>query len=252
MSFKTNTTAVVGLAIALTSTTIMSTEAAYAGTKVYTPYVHKGEFELEYRGATAIDDNSDINGSSEHKFAVGYGVTDTWFTELYAEIEHAGDAEGETALTAIEWENKFQLSDQGEHWLDIGLLTEYVLALEDNAADKVEAKLLFAKQTGQWLHLLNLGLEKEIGANASEPTEGNLAWSTRYLYKQAFEPGFELFSDFGPISENKPYKEQKHFIGPAIYGKIGPVKYDVGYLFGISDAASDGVAKVNLEYEIYF
>jgi len=39
-------------------------------------------------------------------------------------------------------------------------------------------------------------------------------------------------------------------VGPVFYGKIGQFKYDVGYLFGISDDAVDGELKWIIEYEI--
>ena len=56
------------------------------------------------------------------------------------------------------------------------------------------------------------------------------------------------------------FHDQKHYVGPAAYGKIplhltdkaDGLKYRVAYLFGVSDAADDGQALAQLEYEIHF
>ena len=59
---------------------------AHAFKKVYSPIVQKGEWDLEYRGAVDFDKRHGFDDAQEHKFAVGYGLTDWWATEVYAEI----------------------------------------------------------------------------------------------------------------------------------------------------------------------
>ncbi|MCA9404948.1 MAG: hypothetical protein KC684_00275 [Candidatus Omnitrophica bacterium] len=66
-----------------------------------------------------------------------------------------------------------------------------------------------------------------------------------------FEPGFEWHSNFGELKEHKSYDEQTHQAGPVFYGSVGPVKYNVGFLFGVTDPAPEGELKAILEYEIY-
>lgn len=224
---------------------------AHATKKVYTPYVEAGELELESKTGYDIDDDSDVDGAWKEKLGVGYGVNEHWFTEAYVEFEHEGESDAETTMEAIEWENKFMLTNPGEYWADVGALVEYVYNTS-GGVDKIEGKLLLAKATSNFDHAANIILERQIGEDASNDTEAGFAWNTQYRYSPQFEPGFELYSEFGSLSDGASYDEQKHQIGPVVKGKLGDVKYDVGVLFGASDAAPDASLKAILEYEFKF
>jgi high-affinity iron transporter len=224
--------------------------AGFAGSKVYSPYVEKGEFEIEWKGALDVDDDSQVSGAMKNQMAVGYGFTDYWYTEVIGELERDGSSGADQKFTALEWENRFQITQPNEYWLDVGAYAAYENARESRHADKVELGLLLAKDTGKFTHYANIFLEKEVGAYTTESVESSFAWSTRYRYKEWLEPGFEVHSEFGEIKENKGYDEQEHLVGPALYGKVHNFKYDIAYLFGASDAAADGQLKWVLEYEV--
>jgi len=245
---KAQSAAVIVLSI---FSTCLFPASAHATKKVYAPYVEQGEVELEYRGGYDIDDNDDVDGAWKQKIAIGYGVNNYWFTELYGEFEKEGESESNIKFSAIEWENKFQLTQPGQYWLDLGLLTE----LEYNTAggaDKVEVKALLAKDIGKFTHLANLGVEREFGEDSDDATEFGVSWSSRYRYMPSFEPGFEIHSEFGRLDDGSSFNEEDHRIGPVIYGQLGAIKYDVGYLVGVSDGAPDGTIKALLEYELRF
>jgi len=93
-------------------------------------------------------------------------------------------------------------------------------------------------------------LKKQVGGDSEKETEGELAWGSRYRWQEYFEPGFEFHSEFGELNESKSFDEQEHLAGPVFYGKINHFKYDIGYLFGISDNAVDGKLKWIIEYEL--
>jgi len=226
-------------------------QQAFATKKVYSPIVEGGELEFEWRGSYDFDDRDSKDGEQKQKYAIGYGVTDRWFTELYGEIEREAEQD-EYDFTAIEWENRFQLTDQGQYWLDVGLYFAYETTVKEKTADKIEGKILLEKSFSDFTHTANITFEKQVGGGVEEETEAELAWSSRYRWKKYFEPGFELHSNFGELNEHKPYDEQKHQIGPVFYGKVGPVKYDIGYLFGITDPAPEGELKWIMEYEMHF
>ena len=71
---------------------------------VLTPNVEQGEKEIDLKAGTS----KARDGSRQNKESIGfgYGVTSSWFTEVYA-IWHKepGDRHG---FDAWEWENKFQ------------------------------------------------------------------------------------------------------------------------------------------------
>ncbi|MCB1783506.1 MAG: hypothetical protein KDI13_05870 [Alphaproteobacteria bacterium] len=224
---------------------------AQAAKNVYSPYVEKGELEIESKSTYDFDDNSDVDGAWQQKLGVGYGFTNRWFSEIYGEIEHDGESGANTNFSAIEWENRFQLTEQGQYWLDLGALAEVEYNTQDGP-HKVEGKVLLAKDTGPLTHLANIGMEHEFGPHSGDDTEFSLSWSSRYRYSPEFEPGFEIYNEFGSLSDGSDFDDEEHQVGPVAYGTIGPISYDVGYLFGVSDGAPDGALKLNLEYEMRF
>ncbi len=228
---------------------------AHATKKVYSPIVEKGELEIEARGSYDVDERRDKDDVQKHKYALGYGVSDRWFTEIYGEIERAKNSDDEDldfSFTALSWENRFQLTEQGQLPVDVGVYLEYEASFEDKHPDKLEAKLLLEKSLTDFTHTLNLTLEQQVGRHPSEDLGGGVAWSSKYRLKEWFMPGFEWHSDFGELAQTVSYQDQKHQLGPVFYGKVGQIKYDVGYLFGISDAAPKCELKWIMEYEFRF
>ena len=250
----TNIQKLLGLTAIMTASCLVLGHAsqAFASKKIYTPYVSQGEVELELRSGYTVDDNDQVDGAQKYKLAVGYGFTDWWFTELYGIFEKGGSTGSDFKMEEVEWANKFQLTEQGEYAVDVGAYIAYVSALTSGHADAVEAQLLLGKDTGALSHYANIEYKREIGDQSSDDNEIEVKWSSRYRYNPVFEPGFEIYSGFGDINNTGSFDDQSHQIGPVIYGKIDQVKYEIGYLFGVSDAAVDGEAKVVLEYEFRF
>ncbi len=235
-----------------TSMVFLNSTPAAATKKVYSPIVEGYEFEVETRGGIDFDQRDSKNNKQVYKYALGYGITDRWFTEIYGETEkEAGEHSCE--FTAVEWENRLQLFEQGKYWLDAGLYFAYETTVKEKTADKIEGKILLEKSLGPFLHTANIIFEKEVGGGSSEQTTGGFAWSSRYRWQKFFEPGMELHSDFGELREGLGYSKQSHQLGPVFYGKLGEhIKYDVGYLFGLTDPAAYGKLKWIIEYEHHF
>ena len=245
-----------GTAIALgaiLSTTAFFAAPAHAGTKVYLPYVEKGEIEIEYRGSRTVDSDNTKDNKQANKIALGYGVTDFWFTEIYAVWERSPG--GTTVYKATEWANYFQLTDRGEYWADFGFLVEYVSAAQSGSADKIEFGPLITKDIGRTTNTANILFENEVGANRSSGTALGYALETRWRLAPRFEPAIQAFGEFGDVDKFNTVDNQSHRIGPVLLGSFslgslpGKIGYDVGYLFGVTDGAEDGTVKVNLEYE---
>lgn len=144
--------------------------------------------------------------------------------------------------------------------VDVGAALAYEYTPKRGTADTLEGRLILAKDIGKTSHILNLIAEQDVGGGATKDLEGGLIWSSRYTVRPYFEPGFEISSEFGELSHTGSFNEQSHSIGPAAYGKIplglarenDALKYRVGYMFGVSDAASHGDTFAQLEYEIRF
>jgi len=228
---------------------------AQAGFKVYAPYVEYHELEIEYRPSRTIDGDDAKDNEQKHLLGVGYGVTEWWFTEVYAEWEREAGKGEETAFEAFEWENRFQLTERGEYWADFGLLVEYERTDSGSSPDKIELGLLFAKELGSFDATFNLGFEREVGGGAGDDVELSQSFQLKYRLDPAFEPGVEVFSEFGAIDDMPDFDQQEHYVGPAVEGVLPlgdtgtKLKYNVGYLFGVTDAAEDGVVKAIIELE---
>jgi hypothetical protein len=200
-----------------------------------------------------LDKRADKDHNQKHKYAVGYGFTDYWASEIYLIAKNTPDKGYSTE--AVEWENRFQLTEQGKNFADVGLYFAFEKASESKENhDAIEGKILLEKQIGKFVNRANIGFERElrqvVGEKAERGFEYELLWSTKYNWKKSFEPGFEYHGGFGnPVADDLSYSVQSHQFGPAIYGKVGHFKYDLGLLFGVSKAAVDRQIKWNLEYE---
>src|SRR5205823_1815959 len=72
------------------------------------------------------------------------GGTPWWFTEAY--LKYDKTAPGGTHYDAFEWENKFQLTEPNQYFVDVGLLTEIEIPRER----KVEGYELKVGPLFQW------------------------------------------------------------------------------------------------------
>lgn len=227
-------------------------EPTYASHKVYSPTVEMGETEIELRGHTTFDDRPAKDDKQKYIIEVGYGFTDYWFSSVFAEVEKEQNGEMEHAATA--WENIFQLTEQGEYWVDVGIYFEYEYAQKSNNNDKAEIKLLLEKASGSWVNTLNIIFERKLGDNAPDETELGYAWRTKRLISTGFEPALEIYGDTGEVGRPNHSADQDHRAGPVIGGEFrlghaNKLGYEIGYLFGLTDAAPDGTLKFSLEYE---
>lgn len=134
--------------------------------------------------------------------------------------------------------------------MDVGTYLAYEAPLANKQVGQFEGKILLEKDFEKFNNILNISFNKEVGGGADPHTDGGISWSTRYRLSQYFEPGLEYYNDFSAITHQLSYNLQSHQVGPVFYGRINRhIKYDIGYLFGISDAAPRGEIKWVLEYE---
>jgi hypothetical protein len=107
------------------------------------------------------------------------------------------------------------------------------------------------------LHTLNVFFSKEIGHNRSDATPLLVSWQSRIRLHPQFEPGVELYSAIDDIAAPGKLADQQHRIGPIFAGlypfyRFGKIKYEAGYLFGLTHATESGAVRWRLEYEIPF
>jgi hypothetical protein len=86
---------------------------------VFEPTVEYGEREVDFKYGAASTDGAPSTDAASLGF--GYAVKSSWFTEFYAKYKHE---DGRTFFDALEWENKFQLTETGRHAVDVGWIVE--------------------------------------------------------------------------------------------------------------------------------
>ncbi len=244
------------LAMALVSTVLLLTAPRSEATqKVYSPFVEKGELELEARSHVDVDSDDSKASARADKYEIGYGVTTWWFSSAFLEYER--EPGQPLRHIATSWENIFQLTEPGKYWLDAGLYLEYEHTTDNSAPNALETKLLLEKSLGRFVNTANLVLERQVGGGAGNDVDLSYAWRTKYRMRPEFEPGIELYGDLGTLDNVRMNNAQKTQMGPVIAGKYSlggrsRLAYEAGYLFGLTSASPDGSVKWLLEYEYLF
>jgi len=230
--------------ILLSSLAVLTPHYAEAAYKVYSPRVEKGVVEIENKNTFDFD----TVDSRQHVLEVGYGLTDWMSISLEGELEKEGSRGYEYTATAIE--TIFQFTQSGEYWLDVGAKFEAERSHETQHADKIEGSLLLEKGYGRFVHTANVNFEREVGHLHENGVEYGLSWRSKYLYSPMFNPGVEYYGEYGHINDPHDFDDQDNRLGPVISGDLGHgFSYDLGWLIGLSDGASDHTLKLNLEYE---
>ena len=208
---------------------------------------HEGEAALEAKGSYLFNehDGADAWGG---EVVAGYGVTSFWHAEFGLEFE--GHEDEDTDLTALLFENKFQLAPQGEWPVDVGMKIDYARSLT-GGPDEIGAKLLLAKDIGHFTNLSNIAISREIGEDSSDDNEYGFSYGLSYNVNDHFAIGGEWHSDFGSLErDSDDFNEQSHRFGPVAYGELAEgVHYETGLLAGVSDSAPDAELKAVVEYE---
>jgi hypothetical protein len=243
--------AALGVALAMTAG-----EAGALENKVYSPYVEHGVLEFEARGHRTVDDRADKDNEQNQKYELGYGVTSWWQTTVFGNVTKEPGADLRYSATA--WENIFQLTDQGKYWADLGLYTEYAHSHISGEPDELEVKLLVEKNVDPVTVTANLIFNRELGTGAGKGVGFEYALRVNYPWTREVQFGVEAYGEPGRLTGFAAVNEQEHIIGPVLSGKFnlgnmpGALGYQLGYLFGVTDASPRGTVKWMLEYEVPF
>ena len=234
------------------------TRSAWADFTIHPPIVEYQEFEVEHNGSYTFDPNPANKHNETGTLELGYGFLPWWGSELeFAWSRTASDPP--RRLDEVNFENTFQLADQGEYWLTPGVFAEIGKSARVGNADHFEVGPTLQKEWGETVHVLNLFFEHQFGPdNDAKNVDLNYAWQSLWTVSQHFQPGVEVFGDAGQLDQIPGIRDQELRAGPVTYGKVsfgqrlGELRYGVGYLFGLTHATEKGALKWNLEWEKVF
>jgi hypothetical protein len=224
---------------------------AFAGPadEVATPAVTYGEREVDLKYGAA-GKKAEPTGQAA-SLGIGYGVTDWWFAEFY--IVGARDG-SRSRYDAIEFENRFQLTETGKYPIDVGLLAEFEFPHDRSEGYELRFGPLFQTEFDRWQMNFN-----PLLTNISRSAYGNgtffeYQWQVKYRWQQALEFGAQGFGDMGRWNHLATSNEQIHRLGPALFGKLKlgsgqAIAWNAGLLVGATQASPDWNFRMQAEYE---
>jgi hypothetical protein len=177
----------------------------------------KGELDVEM-WSTYARDGEVLDGPPSKGFRnmleLEYGLTDRWDTALYNLLDTTSAA-GDTGYAGAKLETRYRLLPAESWILDPIIYFEFQLLRRGDAREKLETKLILARDQGPWNLAFNLAAEAEhlVTSNWIPETEYALGVS-RELAGPAVKLGLEIFGK----AEKPPRKDVQFFAwtGPAL------------------------------------
>lgn len=233
---------------------------AQAAFHVYSPYVEEGEYEIETFFNQTVAGKSAVNGQGSYAGTLGYGINSWWKTEVEATwSRNSGGttAFGEVQYDAIASENIFQVTEPGEYWLDAALFAEAEFVKQNGDHNNFTVGPIFAKEFGPNLTTLNLLFNQQFGSGASNGQSLDFRAQSVWRVTPLFAPGVEAYWHPGKLANFNGFNTQGLIAGPAVTGGVSlgqsiKLKYEIGYLFGLTNTSPNGTVRGLLELEWRF
>lgn len=216
------------------------------------PIVTQGEHELDWQlgaGSPGRLTSSDVHAG----LGFGMGMTDHWFTELSINFhKHSGEAMGPDE---IEWENVWQLAEQDEWPVDVGLVFSLGKSLSASDGASVRFGPLFQKEFGRFQANFNLLFERHHGGPSTLATRARYQGQIKYRYSRPLEFGVQAFGILGAAGQTwAPNSEQVHRLGPVLMGRFAlpqerAISYNAAVLYGTTPHSPDRTLRLQIEYE---
>jgi FTR1 family protein len=238
----------------------VSPYSAYADLQVRMPTVEFRELEFEHNGLFTFDKDRTLGGQQSYTNSIGYGLTPWWRIELEGESNSVPDSS--VHYTATTMENTFQITEPGQYYFNLGFFAEYSQSALNGQPNSFTLGPIVQKELNDVfgvdsLHTLNVFFAHDVGHNATHATGLEVAWQSRLLLNPYIDPALEYYGTIDDLGEAGKFSQQQHFIGPVGVGAInfapyGKLRYEVGYMFGMTEASPRGAIRWKLEYEIAF
>jgi hypothetical protein len=252
-SIKQNLSAIHAV-LALAFVILPGTAIAGPAESIYTPIIDYREWELELKGGVQDFNNAD-RGELAYKIDFGYGIAPRWATEL--SVEYPRTPGNAARVEEIEWENVFQLTEHGEHWLDVGIFNEI-------SHNRLEHKNFFAvgpllqQETGRSQTNLEVLWTRQLsavqaGEESASRDELSYAGQWKWNAGPRFQPGLQAF---GSLGDPAHLRSQEFKIGPAFFGRTSlgngkALRYNAALLGGLTRNTPNTTLRFQLEYEFF-
>ena len=229
--------------------TIIHAHAAFPhGAHIKKADIKKGAAEIHNITVYSTDD--DEMDSLGNKLELSYGFTNNLKLEISTTAEDH-EMEKPDYLSGVGIAAQIGLADEGEYIPQTSVYVSYDMdETHMNEADKFAVMGIFGKKIARFDNTLNVQLAHETGNMAEGGLGLNMAAQSIYEIQHHLGIGLEYFGEFGQADDMQEFDMQGHQLGPVVlFAPFDNAHASVGYLFGLSEHAPDGTAKVELGYE---
>jgi hypothetical protein len=208
--------AALAAAALLPASTALADRRAY-GTTYEAVTAPRGEIDVETW--TTIAPQGEVDGGPSSRgmremIELEYGITDRWDVALYNMLDMITSGDTESGYAGFKVETRYRPADRGEWFIDPVLYLEFQQLFRGDAQQKVEGKLILAKDIGNVNVAVNLALEEERMADATWNTEVEYAAGTSYALSPAWMLGAEVFGK--AEKDEMGGVENRSWAGPAL------------------------------------
>jgi hypothetical protein len=232
----------------------------------YPTEIDVGELEVEHNGAASFDRKPDKSGAQSYTIEFGTGLTSWWHSEIELGFNRDQGFNQPTLADAIVTENIFMLTKPAESFVDFGFYVEYGQSLTSGrraGPNEITFGPLIAKDIGPTTTTVNLFLTRELGPDqGTHGLDFSYAAQSRWNLWEPLSPAIEVYGDSGELGRSPRLSRQQLRVGPVGVGSLpltqlglrhaGEVKYEIGWLFGATEATAQGTLRWRLELEIPF
>jgi len=172
---------------------------------------------------------------------LGYGVTSFWFTSVGVEYEKPRHAAG--VWEAYEWENRFQFTEPGQYWVDVGGLVELEKAVHGNGKE-LKLGLLLEKDIDDTTLTFNWLFERAWGGD-EPPSKWEQQYRAQWRWRRApaFQPLIELQADEHALNAGPG------FTGTIRLGTKQELSSTMAWLFRATGDTPHNLVRFQLEFE---
>ncbi|HEU4735194.1 MAG TPA: hypothetical protein VFT22_45195 [Kofleriaceae bacterium] len=175
----------------------------------------QGEIDVETWSTFAPQGEVDGGPSSRgirEMIELEYGITDRWDVALYNMMDMITSGDTESGYAGLKLETRYRPTDRGEWLVDPVFYFEAQQLFRGDADQKLEGKLILAKDFGNLNVATNLALEEERMSDKTWNTEVEYAVGASYALTPAWVVGAELFGK----AEKQMEIENRSWAGPAV------------------------------------
>jgi hypothetical protein len=156
----------------------------------------QGELDVETWSTFAPQGEVDGGPSSRgvrEMIELEYGITDHWDMALYNMLDMITAGDTQSGYAGFKLETRYRPTDRGQWLVDPVFYLELQQLFRGDARQKIEGKLILAKDFGNVNVAANIAVEEERLTDATWNTEVEYAAGTSYALSPAWMIGAELF-----------------------------------------------------------